>query len=333
MAMRAVHQRPDGAELRMLIHTLGELGMDAEAGECARLAMQETPYDRQLLHVRAVALLHSGAPLPQAAKFWERIARIDPEDSIAAWYLQAVAEGTLDREALEYAYQVPKQETVGRLGYVADVLSRAGSDLETPWREDAKFRCLLKWCLTVDNAQFRRAAVTALAALDDPEAEATLREVFTRPEISYDMKLNALVLLRLRGVDMHKALPPSIDAQDGLLPDADTLLPHLPIGLRQACRYANEVLEDDYGLSVLPALALTMLRAHSRRQLVSCRRWRIPAYAAAVSYCYLAMRGEKPSFQVLCRQFGCGFRQTVFYAARIAGALEETNDDEQANRF
>ena len=332
MAMRAVRRHPDGVEMRMLIHTLGGLGMDAEAGECARLAMQETPYDRQLLHVRAVALLRAGAPLSQATRFWERIARIDPEDSIAAYYLRAAAEGTLEVDSVEYAYQVPRQEAVARLGYVAEVLSRAGAELEKPWREDAKFRSLLKWCLTVDNDQFRRAAVTALAAIDDPEAEATLREVFTRPEISYDMKLNALVLLRLRGADMRRALPPSIDERDGLLPDAAAVLAHLPIGLRQACRYAGEVLEDDYGLSVMPALALTMLRAHSRRHLVFCARWRIPAYAAALAYCYLSMRGEKPSFRTLCRQFGSDFRRTVFYAARIASALEET-DDEQTDRL
>ena len=328
MAMRAVRQHPGGVELRMLIHMLGELGLDAEAGECARLAMQETPYDRQLLHVRAVAMLRTGAPLAQAAKFWERIVRIDPEDSVAAYYLQAASEGTLDREAAEYVYQVPRQEAVARLNYVADVLSGAGADLETPWREDAKFRRLLKWCLTVENPQFRRAAVTALAALNEPEAEATLREVFTRPEISYDMKLNALVLLRLRGADMRRALPPSIDERDGILPDADELLPRLPIGLRQACRYACEVLEDDYGLSVMPALALTMLRAHSRRHLVFCARWRIPAYAAALTYCYLSMRGEKPSFRILCHQFGSDFRRTVFYAARIASALEEKGDEQ-----
>ena len=326
-ALRAVRLHPDGLEMRMLIHTLGELGLHREAGECARLAMQETPYDRQLLHIRAVSLLRTGGSEGQAARFWERIARIDPEDTVAAYYVQAASEGRLHGEEIGYAYQVPRQEAVARLGYVADVLARCNGDLETPWREDARFRAMLQWCLTVENVQFRRAAVTALAALDDPEAESTLREVFTRPEISYEMKFNAMVLLRLRGVDLAHALPPSIDECDGLLPDADTLLPALPIGLRQACRYAAEVLEDDYGLSVLPALALTMLRAHGCRTLVPCTRRRIPAYAAALSYCYLSMRGEKPSFRALCRQFGSPFRTTVFYAARIAEALEEKPDD------
>ena len=140
MALRAVRQHPDGVELRMLIHTLGELGMDAEAGECARLAMQETPYDRQLsararrspaAHGRAaraggeVLGAHrphrpGGQPSPPS------ICRPRRRDSAA--------------EAPEYAYQVPRQEAIARLGYVADVLSQRRTDLETPWREDAKFR-------------------------------------------------------------------------------------------------------------------------------------------------------------------------------------------------
>jgi hypothetical protein len=320
-----MHVECDGVEMRMLIYTMGELGMHAEAGECARLAMQETPYDRTLLHARAVALLNTGAPAEKAARFWERIVRIDPEDTIADYYLRAAAAGELDGETLSYVYQVPRKEAVARLSYVAKTLSERYADLEKPWREDAKFRALLLWCLTVDNPQFCRAAVTTLAALDDPQAEDTLREVFTRPEISYDVKLNALMLLRMRGADMARALPPSIDERDGLLPDVEDILPRLPIGLRQACKYAAEVLEDDYGLSAASALALILLKARSRRALGACPRRRIGAYAAALSYCYLSMRGETPSFHRLCAQFGCAFRKTVFYASRIADAIEEEN--------
>ena len=209
------------------------------------------------------------------------------------YYIRAAADGTLRGQMPEYVYQVPQKRSLRAPEVRFGTLSQHCGDLETPWREDGKFRALLKWCLTVNNPQFRRAAVTALAALEDAEAEATLREVLTRPEISYDMKFNALMLLRLRGVDLSRALPPSIDAQDGLLPDADALLPNLPIGLRQACRYAVEVLEDDYGLSPASAVALIALRARARRRLEPCLRRRIPAYAAALAYCYLSMRGGK----------------------------------------
>ena len=106
------------------------------------------------------------------------------------------------------------------------------------------------------------------------------------------MKLNALVSCRACAGGHAPGAAAEHRRARRRFADADALLPHLPIGLRQACRYACEVLEDDYGLSVMPALALTMLRAHSRRHLVFCARWRIPAYAAALTYCYLSMRGE-----------------------------------------
>ncbi|NLF28751.1 MAG: hypothetical protein GX592_12715, partial [Clostridiales bacterium] len=226
----------------------------------------------------------------------------------------------------DYAYQVPKEEAVRRLSYVADTLSRHYNELERVWQEDQKFRALLKWCLTVDNAQFRRASITALAALKDDEAEGTLREVFMRPEIAYELKLSALMLLRMRGADMGKLLPPSIDERDGLLPDPEPTLDRLPIGFRQAVKYAAEVLEDEYGVTATTALALIMLRALGSRQMVFCTRGRIPAYAAALLYCYLSMRGEKPEFRKLCRQFGSPFRRTVYYAQRMADAMEEDAD-------
>jgi len=328
MALKAMSMRPTGIEMRMLIYTLGELSMHKEVGECARLSMQETPYDRQLLHIRAVALIRTGAQEKQAMKFWARILRIDPEDTIAGYYMDAAAAGNLKNPPPDYAYQVPKDEAVRRLSYVADTLSRHYNELERVWQEDKKFRALLKWCLTVDNAQFRRASITALAALKDEEAEGTLREVFMRPEIAYELKLNALMLLRMRGADMGKLLPPSIDERDGLLPDPEPTLDRLPIGFRQAVKYASEVLEDEYGVTATTALALIMLKALSSRQMVFCTRDRIPAYAAALLYCYLSMRGEKPSFRKLCRQFGSPFRRTVYYAQRMADAMEEDADGE-----
>ncbi len=328
MAERAMAERPTGIEMRMLIYTLGELGMHREVGECARLAMQETPYDRQLLHIRAVSLLRTGAGAEQATKFWARILRIDPEDTIAAHFMERAAAGDFEDAPPEYVYQVPRDEVVKRLSYVADTLARHHGDFDGIWASEAKFRAMLKWCLTVDNAQFRRAAIAVLAALSDSEAESTLREVFMRPEIAYDLKLNALVLLRMRGADMSKLLPPSIDERDGFLPEPEETLDLLPIGFRQAVKYASEVLEDEYSMTAPTALALIMLRALTERALVSCTRDRIPAYAAALLYCYLSMRGEKAEFRKLCDQFGSSFRKTVYYAARIADALEEDQHGE-----
>ena len=107
MALRAMRQHPDGVELRMLIHTLGELGMDAEVGECARLAMQETPYDRQLLHARAISLLRTG----RAARAGGEVLGAHRPHRPGGHRRRLVPAGprrtvSLDREAPEYTYQV-----------------------------------------------------------------------------------------------------------------------------------------------------------------------------------------------------------------------------------
>ena len=57
MAERAMQMHPVDVEARMLIHTLGELGMDREAGECARLPLQHTRSLRVPGNGRALALL------------------------------------------------------------------------------------------------------------------------------------------------------------------------------------------------------------------------------------------------------------------------------------
>jgi hypothetical protein len=50
---RAAREKPEGQDLRLMIYAMGELRMDDRVAEYARLALQETPYDRELLHIRA----------------------------------------------------------------------------------------------------------------------------------------------------------------------------------------------------------------------------------------------------------------------------------------
>ena len=92
---RAIELRPDGADQHLLLYSLSEAQMDAEAAECARLALQEAPFDRRLLHIRATALHRTGAADDQVGRFWRRILRIDPDDEVARFYLAACERGEL----------------------------------------------------------------------------------------------------------------------------------------------------------------------------------------------------------------------------------------------
>ena len=115
---RAIELRPDGADQRLLLYSLSEAQMHAEAAECARLALQEAPFDRQLLHIRATALYRTGAPDEQVGRFWQRILRIDPEDEVARFYWTP-ARAARSPNAPEYAYQVPRSEHERRQEWIA----------------------------------------------------------------------------------------------------------------------------------------------------------------------------------------------------------------------
>lgn len=325
--LRAVALRPEGLELRLLMYALGEMGMHQEVAECARMALREAPHDRKLLHTRAVALHYTGAPDAEVIKFWERILRIDPEDSIAAYFQSMATRGQLNEIRLNYIYQVPKDEMLRRFKSIADTLSSSMEELEQVWQSDANFRALLKWCATVESPQFRRAAVTVLSTLEDPEAESTLREILLRPDIPFDLKLHASMLLRMRGADMQRMLPPSVDEEDGMLPESDQVLEGLPLTMRQAAKYADRVLEEVWGVSALPALAVMFLRVWNACPSLPRSRERVEVLAAASAYCYLKLHEYKVRFDKIAREFGCSFRRVVYYAARMADALEEEENE------
>lgn len=327
----AIKEHPTDVELRMLLYSLCELSMHSEVAEQARRALIETPYDRQLLHMRAVALSKSGADSLLSERIWRRIMRIDPNDTIAAYYHAAAAKGEIKPEALQYAYAVPHAEAERRLKYIAEKLELGFPALEKLWKNDAVFKKTLLWCASSEEPQFSRAAYTVLAALSDDEAEGALRALFLRGDAPMEIKLHASSMLRMRGADMAKLIPPSQDVIDGLLPDAEFTLRGLPVSQRQLVRYASEVLEHEFKLYAMPALAI--LWSTYRRLRVS--RFDPFTYmeeaAGALIYCYMHLRGEPVSLKQITKFFKCSERRLMYYASRMAQALNGEGDEHEGD--
>lgn len=321
LVRKAIEERPEGLEMRMLLYTLGEMGMDAEAAECARQALQETPYDRGLLHILAVASQKSGQNIARAKRCYLRILRIDPEDSVAGYYLDAAERNSLDAGVLHYAYQVPEEECRHRMEYIAHNLVSDVDEIQRRWSQDSTFRNLLKWAATADDGQFQRAAMTAMAAIPDEDAEGTLRELLSRNDMPLELKLHASMLLRLRSADMRRMLPPDVDEVDGLLPDDDMILRDMPVGQRQLVRFASEVLEERSGFSSTAALALTWQAYRGLRGMRCDPLMRTEAAAAALLYCYSTLHGKKVGIARLAKEFGCTQRQLIYFARRMADVL------------
>ena len=328
LAERAIRLRPMGTELRLMIFALGEMDMPGEAADALRFALREAPHDKLLLHMRAVALYKAGSPARQVAPFWLRILRIDPQDSVARYFHEKAVADELDEIELSYIYDVPGDEYRRRLLVIADVLGEGLEKAIERWRTQSEFRAMLNWAVGTGDANCGRAAMMIIASAGDEQSERDLRELLYRGDVPMEVKIHAMVFLRLRGADVEKFIPPGMNAQDGLLPDPELILKEMPACERQLVRFASDVLEVCYGVRALSALALLW---HAYK--VGCAQDNDPLLssqeaAAALAWNYLLQHGMRASVKELARQFECRERRMIFYARRMAAVLEKNGREQ-----
>ncbi len=326
MIARATEEHPVGQDLRLMIYAMGELNMHAQVAEYARLALQETPFDRDLLHIRAVALLHSGTPDAQVERFWARILRIDPEDSIARFYQEAAHKGTLSEYTVDYNYQVPREEFRERFAALVAQLSRGFEHVGTLWDSDPNFRQLVAWAVRAEDGRLNRAAVTMLTTVDSGEARSMLREIMFTAQAPVELKLHAALALRLQGKAAERLMPEQTGLAEGMLPDAEMMLSRLNVGERQLVRYTSEVLQSEFGVSATAPLTLMWTAYRQLRGTRADPLRCIAGASAALAYNYLLLYGPKQEMRDVIRAFRCPRRQMIYYARRIAGCLERIGE-------
>ena len=323
LMQRCEREHPYGIELRLMIFAYGEMEMHAEAAEALRYALREAPHDKTLLHMRAAALKKCGEDDQTLAVFWQRILRIDPDDTIARYFLMLANENRLDAGEIEYYYQVPQEEYRRRLVSIADRLGAGIDEVAAQLAADREFRNLLEWAVSTGEESCGRAAMMALASVNDPACESIVRELLYRGDVPMSVKLHGMMFLRLRGADVAKLMPPDMDMTDGLLPEADDVLGRMPVCERQLVRFADEILSRDYGINAAAALALMWTGYREMRKPVKDALVCTQEAAAALAWNYLLQHGRSTSVNKLSRQFGCSPRRMVFYARRMAAVLEK----------
>lgn len=324
---RAAQEKPEGQDLRLMVYAMGELRMDDRVAEYARLALQETPFDRDLLHMRAVALMRGGAPEKRVARFWARILRIDPDDSVAQYYQSAAVRGELRKQSPDYGYQVPPKEFGRRLKALVGHLSEGYEHVAEQWNSDPSFRQLVRWAVSAEDARLSRAAMTALTTIDSDESRSLLRAMLFGGDLADDLKIHAALALRLQGIRQDDLMPESTGLNEGFLPSAEVMLHRLGVGERQLVRYADEVLRREYDVSGMTQLLLMWTAYRQIRGTRTDPLLRIDSAAAALAYNYMLLYGPKPDVNALAKAFGCVPRQMVFCARRIAGCLERIGEN------
>ena len=326
---RAAAERPEGQDLRLMLYAMGEMGMDERVAEYVRFALRETPYDKSLLHMKAVAQKKLGTADARVARCWTRILRIDPEDSIARFYQQAALKHRLGQYALSYGYEVPAEEFERRLRALIGQLAQGYERLDARWRDDADFRSLVRWAVNSEDGRLSRAAMTALTTIEDVESRSLLRSLLFNGDFPGELKVHAALALRLQGVEAEAIMPERSGLGLALLPDPQLMMKRLGVGERQLVRYADEVLRQEYDISALPQLLLMWSAYRQLRGTKGDPLRCVGGAAAALAYNYMLIYGPRPDAAGLAKAFGCDERQLVYYARRIAGCLERIAKGEQ----
>ncbi|MBQ4088547.1 MAG: tetratricopeptide repeat protein [Clostridia bacterium] len=324
---KASNLDPDPMEKRMIVFSMFEAGMLADAKSAAKHALTETPCDKLLLHTLAAISAHMGEDKEVAAGYWKRILRIDPDDTVAAYYLKALQDDKLDMEELGCEYQVPRRELIKRYLNIADKLNGDLFAVAAHWQEDEEFRRLIGWCLLSSEHRFRDAAVTLLASMDDEEARSQLREYLMRADSGFEALIRASALYRMRGEDIIHILPPHIDPEEGFVPDGDTILDNMGVGHRQLVRLAHEVLDRRYNVDAYNALAAMWDFYRAQRGTRMDPLLRTETAAAALAYCYLQKTDMNPRVEKLAAQFDCGVRQLRFFIKHMIAVFNRGGEE------
>ncbi len=321
---RAMELHPVGEDLRVLICTLAELGMHEEVAECARLMLQDKPYDRQILHMRAVALHLTGKSDDQTAQFWRRITRIDPDDTIAQYYLEACCSNQLAQCNPDYTYEVPEDEIRRRMHWLSDQLDGGLDGVRERWQSDPVFRQLIQWAVCSEKKELRRIGVTVISAVDDPTAQSMVRAMLFNGDITDHLRVHVISLMRLRGVDLKTIFPTESSEESTELPDPEQRMRDTLVGERQMRRYAGQMLESVYDIDAQSSLILIWMTYRRFRGISFNTLTDSEAAAGALVYVYLSKYGRARSEAEIALRFECSNRRMHYYIERIMSALERS---------
>lgn len=238
-------QEPE--EIHKIAVTLCELNKHEEANRALKVLIQYKPYDLRVLHYMAVSFFNMGR-YKDALKYWSKISKIEPENSISSFYIRLAQEYIREggSEEISYHFQVPYYEIVGRIKNLNNILKLREQDLLVKWEKDDSFRTLLAWGLELNDELIKKAILNVVASFEDNKAEDFLRDFLLRINESEELKTEALGLLK----QMHASEPYIAYVEDDLVEVkveiGEDMHFEMPLGMRKVLDIAFHQMRGRY---------------------------------------------------------------------------------------
>ena len=189
-------EKPD--EIMRIAITMCEFGYHAEGNDVLKKLLVDMPYDVKTLFLIAVSAANSGNLL-EAKRCFTDILRIEPENSIALYYANAVKKA-LDAGRdiqIDYSYQVPMEEARRRMAYLSAAATEGKKHVFHLWKSDPQFVDTVKWGLTLHDEEIKHVLIDMIGAFADSRAEQILREYLLLPDEPDEMKDSVVEMLSM----------------------------------------------------------------------------------------------------------------------------------------
>jgi len=285
-----------------------ELGKMHEALAVLKKLQVAFPYDEGTLHRLAVCRYHLGQ-YEQALSCYDRLLKIDPADTIAAYYRRICSAAKHNRaEDIDWLfhYQVPYIEVLRRVRKINELSRLPHEERLKRWSTDENFRWLLFWSLRLPELSAKRGVLSMIASFGDSEAERVLRH-FQLDQAQPDaLKQDVFAMLK-----HMNAAEPYIAYLDGRLVQSKVSIRHtgsrVPAAYRRVFETVMESMQAHSNSLIVEATEIFRRYMESLYNLGAIPKLRPPqVYAAAAAIEYLACRnlGEEPNKLRLCSAYG-----------------------------
>jgi tetratricopeptide (TPR) repeat protein len=331
---RAIDANPDNADdLEKICLTLCEMFRHADAQKHLKRLLHLRPYDKTALHQYGTACFNLG-DYRAAIAAWDRVRRIDPNNPVPP-YCIALSRKALAGQAVEplsYHDQLPAEEVHRRVAEFAGNLTGSREEFARRFEQDGSFRELVRLGLGVSDPAFRRTALRLLGFIGGSIAEEMLRDFLLRPDISEEIKREAMSCLKEMGAkEPYMAVfggtvvevRISVFSADRALSDAQRQVVQIAV---ECMPFAQDAPRDERESFVSELLSL-WTRYLSDQSARGHRIRRPQNWAAGLVAVYCAQKGIELDEQALCAALELSTRTLNTYVRYLQEGLSNHEHD------
>ena len=287
-----------------------------------------SPYDEKVLFCAAVASFNLKR-YAESINYFSDIIKLEPEESIAGYYLKYVKDvmdGKKAHSEIGYVFQVPPHEAKKRIRYLNEKMKLPADEFQELWEKDRKLKDILLWGLEYGDSFIKRAVVEIIGGLGGEKAERIFRRYILRRNQPDEIKNEIFVALKR----MHAGEPYIAYFNGGIVEVKVGILDNVEDAASDCFDKLFDLLvsvvSEEYS-EQMAGKAVSLLQEFTEKGAGSRYLSEIKEFAAAITFAALYLNGITTEPRKVAALFDADVNRLSAIAMEIintAGKKEET---------